>query len=274
VDSIVLVLPEAIKYIKSTTCKNSEEVNLYEDIGIGLCEANNFKEGIKYLEKEWNGNSANSIRALTCLGTYYSETNLQKAISYFKEAENKFVNGTETNDETKQSIYETLIYLSQKTSNIEDVIQYSELLEPFILNSNNKEYYINHLMNWASNCANASYQDRALSIVDKAIPYINDVPDEVKIKTYSNIGFVYLKSEKNDKAIEYIEKGINLAKLVIGDKCADLVSLYHNLGRAYMLKGNYSQALSNLNKSKLLQMELYGEVMQRTSDYIKECEAK
>ena len=170
--------------------------------------------------------------------------------------------------------YETLIYLSQKTSNIEDVIQYSELLEPFILNSNSKEYYINHLMNWASNCANISYQDKALSIVDKAIPYINEVPDEVKIKTYSNRGFVYLKSEKNDKAIEYIEKGINLAKLVIGDKCADLVSLYHNLGRAYMLKGNYSQALSNLNKSKLLQMELYGEVMQRTSDYIKECEAK
>ena len=274
VDSINIILPAAIKYYKSTKHKDGQEINLYEEIGIGLCEADNFKEGIKYLEREWNGNSANSIRALTCLGTYYSDTDPQKAISYYKKAESQFVNGTNTNDATKQSIYETLIYLSQKTSNIEDVIQYSELLEPFILNSNNKEYYINHLMNWASNCANISYQDKALSIVDKAIPYINEVPDEVKIKTYSNIGFVYLKSEKNDKAIEYIEKGINLAKLVIGDKCADLVSLYHNLGRAYMLKGNYSQALSNLNKSKLLQMELYGEVMQRTSDYIKECEAK
>ena len=41
-----------------------------------------------------------------------------------------------------------------------------------------------------------------------------------------------------------------------------------------MLQGEFSKALAALNKSKVLQLELEGEVMQRTADYIKECESK
>ena len=50
--------------------------------------------------------------------------------------------------------------------------------------------------------------------------------------------------------------------------------MYHNLGRAYMLQQDYDNALLYLNKSKDLQIKLNGKAMQRTLDYIKECESK
>lgn len=50
-----------------------------------------------------------------------------------------------------------------------------------------------------------------------------------------------------------------------------LANIYHNLGRAIMLVRNYKDALIYLNKSKDLQMKLYGEATSRTIDYINEC---
>jgi hypothetical protein len=41
-----------------------------------------------------------------------------------------------------------------------------------------------------------------------------------------------------------------------------------------MLQQDYDNALLYLNKSKGLQIQLNGNAMQRTLDYIKECESK
>ena len=90
----------------------------------------------------------------------------------------------------------------------------------------------------------------------------------------SQLGFVYIKIGQYDISISNINKGIELAIKETGKKAPILETLYHNLGRAYMLKEDYHNALSALNKSKSLQMELEGEVSQRTADYIKECESK
>lgn len=53
-----------------------------------------------------------------------------------------------------------------------------------------------------------------------------------------------------------------------------LANVYHNLGRAYMLNGKTKEALAYLNKSKDLQLKLYGDVTERTQQYIKECNSK
>ena len=50
VDSIKLILPSAINYYYSTEDKGDPE-NLYEIVGLGLCDAKNYEEGINYLEK-------------------------------------------------------------------------------------------------------------------------------------------------------------------------------------------------------------------------------
>ncbi len=58
------------------------------------------------------------------------------------------------------------------------------------------------------------------------------------------------------------------------DNVSVLSNIYHNLGRAMMLSGSKSEALKLLNKSKELQMGIYGEVSERTLQYIKECSSK
>ena len=58
------------------------------------------------------------------------------------------------------------------------------------------------------------------------------------------------------------------------DNTSLLATLYHNLGRATMLAGSKADALKYLNKSKEMQVSLYGEVSERTAQYITECSAK
>lgn len=53
-----------------------------------------------------------------------------------------------------------------------------------------------------------------------------------------------------------------------------LATVYHNLGRAYMLIGETGSALMYLNKSQVLQSTIYGEVSERTLQYIQECSKK
>ena len=58
------------------------------------------------------------------------------------------------------------------------------------------------------------------------------------------------------------------------DNTSLLEAIYHNLGRAIMLTGDKSEALKYLNKSKEMQVSLYGEASERTVQYIRECSAK
>ena len=274
VDSIKQILPAAIKYYSSTTKRSRQEENLYEVIGIGLFEAKEYDAAIGYLEKKWNGNTANSIKALDILGTYYFRSDPAKALSYYKNAESQILNGLEVNNHTKQTIFEYLMYLNERLGNLQEAIKYAELAEPFIIEMHNDTYYLRHLVSWATECINANDIEKANQLMSKVEPLLNHGAIELNIGTLSNMGFVYLKSGKLERAISTIDKGIKLAINEKGEKCIELTTLYHNLGRAYMLKGDYSNALSALNKSKNLQLELEGEVMQRTADYIKECESK
>ena len=274
VDSIKLILPRAIKYYSSTTKRSRQEINLYEVIGIGLFDAKEYDAAIGYLEKKWNGKTSKSIKALDYLGSYYYRKEPAKALSYYKNAEEQILNGLEVNNHTKQIIFECLMYLNERLGNLQEAIKYAELAEPFIIEMHNDTYYLRHLVSWATECINANEIETANQLIKKVEPLLNHGAIELNVGTLSNLGFVYLKSGKLERAISSIDKGIKLAIIEKGEKCMELTTLYHNLGRAYMLKEDYSSALSALNKSKNLQLELEGEVMPRTADYIKECESK
>lgn len=53
-----------------------------------------------------------------------------------------------------------------------------------------------------------------------------------------------------------------------------LANIYHNLGRSYMLEGANSVALYYLNKSKVIQTQIWGDVAEKTRLYIEECMSK
>ena len=276
VDSIELILPSAIKYYNNTKHKKGEEENLYEIVGNGLCDAKNYEEGIKYLEKKWKGESASSIKALDYLGAYYfyRANDANKALNYYLDAKQRIESGVETNLGTKILILERLVLISQRLGNTNEAVRYSTLLEPFLKEQNDDDYRSNYLIDWSVECVNTGNIGKAEDLAGIVENMISNLSNTSKIRQYSQLGFVYIKTEKFNKSIDNIYKGIKLAIQEKGDKCIELTTLYHNLGRAYMLKGDYSNALSALNKSKILQLELDGKVMQRTADYIKECESK
>lgn len=56
------------------------------------------------------------------------------------------------------------------------------------------------------------------------------------------------------------------------EKAQTLATVYHNLGRAYMLLNDKSSALKYLIESKDLQSAIYGEVAERTLLYMQECQ--
>lgn len=275
VDSIEFILPYAIKYYNNTKDKRGEEENLYQIVGNGLCDAGNYEEGIKYLEKKWKGESANSIKALDYLGTFYfyRANDANKALNYYLNAEKQIEGGLKTSLGTKILILESLVLIYQRLGNTNEAVRYSTLLEPFMKEQNDDDRS-SFLIDWSVECVNNGNMEKADELADIVESLLTNLSNVSKIRQYSQLGFVYIKTEKYNKSIDNINKGIKLAIQEKGDKCIELTTLYHNLGRAYMLKGDYSNALSSLNKSKILQLELEGVVMQRTEDYIKECESK
>ena len=241
-----------------------------------MCEAQNFEEGIKFLEKKWNGKSAKSIKALDCLGFYYflRLNKPEKALLYYKEAEKQINEGLEVNDNTRITILEYLVEINERLGNCQESKRYSEIIEPLILGTGDKQKYLRYLINWSSECANSGNKEKCTELVNRINDLINYVSLDDRIIAYNQMAFACIKTNKYDEAIDYATKGISLIIKEKGEGSMILETLYHNLGRAYMLKGVYTKALSALNKSKELQLKHKGEVSQRTADYIKECESK
>ena len=98
--------------------------------------------------------------------------------------------------------------------------------------------------------------------------------NKTKIFYYAQSGFAEIKLGNYKEAINLLEIGISLVINEQGANSPNLIMMYHNLGRANMLQHDYTNALLYLNKSKDLQIQKDGQTMQRTLDYIKECESK
>lgn len=271
-DSIKQILPSALKYYTSTKDRSRPEDNLYEIIGIGLFDAGQYDEAISYLEKEWKGKKANSIKALNGLGLYYTKSDPEKALAYYKKAESQFNN--ETNDYTRSVIYEDIMWLYKKMGNNLEAIKYGEKAEPYMSKLGDNAHFLNHLVNLAVICVDANEFSKANEIVIKAKPFIEQVPVDTKLSTYSNLGYIFIKSNKPDEAVEVLLVGVDMAVNENKERTSVSGMLYHNLGKAYMLKADYKKALAALYKSRDIQKEVDKTVSSKTTDYIKECESK
>ena len=136
------------------------------------------------------------------------------------------------------------------------------------------DVYVKHLTMWAIDCGNAHQFHESQRLFEEAKDLLSIVSDDTKVTYYSQYGFYLIKTNENTRAADVLKKGIELCIESIGEDYGLLTTMYHNLGRAYMLQHDYANALLYLNKSKDLQMKLNDKVMQRTLDYISECESK
>lgn len=266
------MIPEAVEYIQHTDDYNWHNYNLYERIGNAFFEAGNDSCGRYYLEMPWNNKQQYSIRALGNLGSYYYDINPQKSLSFFKEAESRI------NDSigivTKKVIYSHIHTLSSKLKRYNEAVKYAELAAPYIKEIDGNDIYVRHLTIWAIDCYNANYLDEARMLFEEIKSYYPNMSDNTKVAYNSQYGYFLIKTNESGKAVDILKEGIKLCKDTFGENYALLTTMYHNLGRAYMLQQDYANALLFFNTSKTLQIKLNGNAMQRTLDYIKECETK
>lgn len=272
VDSINYYLPKAIEYLKKSNDSDFKDRNLYEIIGWGLCDANNFEEGINYLERPWNGKTSNSFRSLTLLGSYYINKDYPKAIYYFREAfEITKTDSVFVTDKSRRNISEYLMYLYEKVDSLSEAIYFGEIAGRYIAENGDYDYLASHLIFLGGIYMKAKEYVKAQDIILRIRPILTHLTIDMNIDYFYYCGFVYSGSKEYDKAIDIYEYGIKYIIDNKGEKDKELINIYNNLGYIYKLIQDYKKTLIYLNKSKDLQIELNGEVMQSTMDNIREC---
>ena len=267
------MLPDAVEYIRHTNEFDWLNHNLYERIGNAFAESKNYSDGVKYLEMPWYGKQPNNIRSLGNLGMcYYFKQDYDKSIFYLKKAEG-MINDS-TNNVTRKVIYSYLNTAYSHLNNLSEAVEYAERVAPLIKEIDGDDLYASHLISWAVDLIKANQTDRALELFKEVNLLLPIISDKTKIYYYSQYGFASIGLTNYHEAIESLKSGIALSIRIDGVDNIWLTTMYHNLGRAYMLQQDNANALLFLNKSKDLQMKLNGKAMQRTLDYIKECDLK
>ena len=175
---------------------------------------------------------------------------------------------------TRKIVYSYLNTLYSRMNQYDNAIKYAEIAAPYIKEVDGTDIYASHLIHWALDCNDMGYTDKSKSLFKELEEFLPLLSDNSKIYYFSQYGFLELKWENYTNAVNMLTEGINLCLKIHGDKHVWLTSMYHNLWRAYMLQQDYKNALFYLYKSKDVQIQLNGKAMQRTLDYIKECESK
>lgn len=268
-DSIDVILPTAIQYYATNSNCSGFDSKLYEIIGFELDMAGFHDEAIKYFEKV-GGNATHSIDVLMKLGKYYSKMEPEKALFYFTKAEKLFLSNTI--NLVRMDAYENIMLLNEKLGNIQESIKYAEIVEPFVIRSDNPQHYLDHLMKWAKFCVDVNDTIKVGELTEKIRLQIDKVPDLRKIPAYANLGFFYIVLDKSNDAIEVSLSGLGMCKKWHKEKSKVSGVLYSNLGKAYMMEDDYDEALPILYKSREIQLWADGFISPKTKEYIKVCE--
>lgn len=275
VDLVNSILHEAIEYYKATPNKFRDEVNLYEIVGVGFCNVGNYNDGVPYFEKVINCGGQLSITALVHLSNYYNDRDPQNGLSFFYKTEKIFNHSKTIALEKKHIVYDQLMNLNTRSGNYQEALVYGKKLI-----SLNDELHLdeNTLAFILTNCAVLYGKINDLTNAEKLFSSIdsiyNNISKDYKIYYLSNKGFTYLICGEYDKAIASLDHSIQIALQDQSKANPQLGIIYHNLGRAYMLIQNYEAALKYLYISKDLQSSINGNVIENTTKYINECEAK
>ncbi len=271
-EQVEKMISEAIKYFRHIP--NYQPVrDIYLRIGDGFTTACNYKLGIYYFGKAKTETLQKSIRSLCNLGIcYYHEQNDQKSLIYLKKAEEMINDSTDV--VTRKVILSYLNTLYSRMKQYNDATKYAEIVAPYIKEIDGDNVYASHLVHWALCCSDLGQIEKSDSLFKEINELFPLLTDKTKIYYYSQYGFSEIKNGNYSHAVDLLTNGVALVQNTLEENHVWLPTMYHNLGRAYMLQHDYANALFYLNKSKDLQIQLNGNAMQRTLDYIKECETK
>lgn len=143
--------------------------------------------------------------------------------------------------------------------------------------ANNPDFPVHAIYRYAGNGAywNQDFA-QAIPYYEKYLSPQNPRESENNYEEITNmLSVAYIFSNHPDKAAKLLSDFLKTdERRIRKDNPPTLALIYHNYGRALMLTGSKSDALSILNKSKQLQVQLNGQVNERTQQYINECSQK
>lgn len=201
-------------------------------------------------------------------------------LGLYKEAIPILTNNTESRnlkESPNRDICSSFCFLTMYLSALKEHEKLQEVLAnglDYLKEAHLSEYPPHMLYRFAGN---GSY---GINDYKTAIPYYERYLDRSNPKegaaNYEEIvnmlSIAYILSNYPDKAQKLLSTFLkDNESTMIARNSPILANIYHNLGRAIMLIGNYNDALTFLNKSKNLQEKIYGEATSRTIDYINEC---
>lgn len=268
------IIPEAIDY-NNATLKSQEhsllEMSIYEIVGVGFYEDGNLDVGVEYLEYEWDRSHHLSIKSLSALAEYYYEINPQKSLEFFRKAED-LLSSPKINDETKFYIYSSIMKLYSHFGNYSEAIVYGKKAGQYAQDIDILTVHLSQCAHIYGRLNDVDNMERLFSFIDSV--YYNKLSTERKFQYLSAKGYTYTSCKKYDLAIKALTQSIEIAPTEKKETILYLETVFHNLGRAYMLQSNYEKALYWLYKSRDLQKSNHGTVLEKTKNYIKECETR
>ncbi len=89
----------------------------------------------------------------------------------------------------------------------------------------------------------------------------------------NGLGCVMLKADRPNEALSCFRKGQKVFEQLDQQKSDAYATILHNMGKAYMLRKQYKQAKTCLEQAKALQIQLSGNVFERTEQYLSELDS-
>lgn len=245
--------------------KYEDAANLYSDLIKGIKE----KKGNKYKSYLL---AVYSRAILLC--RYINKT--EEAIPLFCE----LVGLSETLEESNENICGSFCNLALCYARMKNYDNLNRIIPKgiaYLKNAGNDDYPPHMIYRF---CGNGAYwqQDYPNAIKYYEL-YLNPSNVREKGTSYEEItnqlSVSYIFSNQPNKAKTILSNLLKSDETKLKTENPSLLAtIYHNLGRAIMLEGSKTEAIKYLTKSKDLQMNINGEVAERTLQYIRECNLK
>lgn len=209
------------------------------------------------------------------LGTFFvQENNPQQAYTFYNLAYQYM----EENDKQENMVEikkSCLIRMAQATTAMQETSRTLEIVQVLEKILTPKDTLYNILCSYQKGLAYLALQQYDLAVdifTNKKMSLIRStfgVNHPFYLDYLNELGVAYLWTGKLNEAIAEFKEAISIADSTKQER--NLYLYYHNLGRAVMLTNDKQNALKLLKISEKFQKELFGKVMDNTTNYINEC---
>lgn len=197
---------------------------------------------------------------------------------YFERCDSFLETHKTTQDwvEKKKNMLSKMVLNCRLLGEYNEVIRYCKEYSKFIDSKYYEEYFFVNYHQGLALRALEKYED-AIKALEALMTYVQKNQGSINeniIMVNLLLGICYDRTNRSNDFFKCASTSIDVYKKMQLNDNSLLGTLYNNLGKAYLQRGEYNKALSFLNLSAGIQIEQTGIVSQNTKRYIDECKRK